>query len=126
AGPGSAFVSSLLTRLEALMISTVATRFMGLVLGLCLCSGLFTAEVMAQTATVTGTVTDASDGLPLGGANVLLTSDGSTLISGAATDPDGNYRIADIAPGSYVLVARFVGYQEIAEQVTLAAGQELE
>lgn len=99
---------------------------MGLVLGLCLCSGLFTAEVMAQTATVTGTVTDASDGLPLGGANVLLTSDGSTLISGAATDPDGNYRIADIAPGSYVLVARFVGYQEIAEQVTLAAGQELE
>ncbi|EAQ99730.1 SusC/RagA family TonB-linked outer membrane protein [Maribacter sp. HTCC2170] len=45
--------------------------------------------MIAQTKTVSGTVTDASDGSPLPGVNVLV--QGTT--NGAQTDFDGNYSI---------------------------------
>lgn len=107
------------------MFLTPLTRVLRLALGLCLVFGILTPAAFSQTASVRGTVTDASDGLPLGGANVILTTDGSTLISGGATDIDGVYQISNVTPGSYIIVARFVGYEEQAEQITLAAGQTL-
>jgi len=59
--------------------------------------------LLAQSKTVTGTVTDATDGSPLPGVNVLV--QGTT--TGSQTDFDGNYSI-EAASGD-VLVFSFLG-----------------
>lgn len=58
------------------------------------------------TGQLSGTVRDAQTGETLPGANILI--DGTT--QGASTDMDGGYRIIGIRPGTYTLVASFVGY----------------
>jgi TonB-linked SusC/RagA family outer membrane protein len=59
---------------------------------------LGTHPLLAQSKTVTGTVTDASDGSPLPGVNVL--EEGTT--NGTQTDFDGNYSI-DAEEGNVLL-----------------------
>lgn len=77
-----------------------------------------------QTAALTGHVTDAGENLPLSGANVLLLdAENDALVTGGATDSDGRYSITGIAPGSYTLAVRFVGFQEVRRSVTLAEGE---
>lgn len=68
-----------------------------------------------QTQKITGSVTDASTGEPVIGANVII--EGTTL--GTVTDINGNFTIDVPGPNS-VLVISFLGY--ISEKVT-AGGQ---
>ena len=86
---------------------------------------LSVTAVRAQgRASLSGRVTDAAEGFPLAGANVvLLDQQANNMISGAATDNDGRYRITEIEPGAYVLAIRFVGYREERVQLTLTAGE---
>ncbi|MEM1126353.1 MAG: TonB-dependent receptor [Bacteroidota bacterium] len=74
-----------------------------------------------QRATLTGIVTDANDGGPLTGANVIL--DGTSF--GSASDLEGRYTISGLEPGTYTVVVRYIGYDETQEMVTLSAGQTL-
>ena len=60
----------------------------------------------AQEVSIRGTVVDEF-GYPLAGAEVLLVD---TLL-GAQTDIDGIYIISGVAPGSYNLSVRFLGYE---------------
>ncbi|MEZ4699989.1 MAG: TonB-dependent receptor [Rhodothermales bacterium] len=77
-----------------------------------------------QTGSVTGVVTDATDGQALGGANVILTRAGQAgLAGGAAANIDGMYLISNVQPGTYTVTVRFVGYNEAQFSVTVAAGQ---
>jgi hypothetical protein len=63
---------------------------------------------LAQSSgTVRGTITD-NEGAPLFGAIVRVMDD-STYITGASTDPDGNYTIKDITPGYYDLEVAYTG-----------------
>ncbi len=79
--------------------------------------------VAAQQATLSGTITDAGDGSSLPGANVILTVQGQTdVAAGAATNSNGTYSIR-VAPGSYVVTVRFIGYGDQSEIITLTAGQ---
>ncbi|WP_209403133.1 SusC/RagA family TonB-linked outer membrane protein [Pseudozobellia sp. WGM2] len=64
---------------------------------------LGTIPLLAQNETVTGTVTDATDGFPLPGVNVLV--QGTT--NGTQTDFDGNYSI-EAAEGD-ILVFSYLG-----------------
>lgn len=77
------------------------------------------APVRAQTAVLTGTVRDAA-GAPLPGASVVLA--GTTR--GAAADADGRFRIEQLAPGAYRVVATMLGYTSAVEPVRLAEGLE--
>ncbi len=80
---------------------------------------LFTPPVAAQsTGTLAGTVTDAETGDPLPGVNVVL----SEIDRGAATGPDGQFTLRDVAEGTYALEARFVGYTTVARTVDVTAG----
>jgi iron complex outermembrane receptor protein len=83
------------------------------------------SEVVAQqAASISGVVLDAETGEPLAGANVLALRPGTTsMVTGSATDIDGNYRLSGLAAGTYDIVARFVGFQEQRQSVTLAAGE---
>jgi len=69
---------------------------------------------------VVGTIKDARTGQGLNGANVMLEETGQ----GAAADAEGNFRLPTIQPGSYTLIASFVGYRTIFEKVAVAPGEE--
>jgi Carboxypeptidase regulatory-like domain len=66
---------------------------------------------LRRTRPLTGTVLAEPDGQPLRGALVVADAldqgnDGGSAVTGA----DGSYSIADVAPGSYGLVATYQGY----------------
>ena len=82
-----------------------------------LMSLLFTGSLYAQQSTIAGVVTDASDGEPLIGANVLVK--GTTV--GAITDLDGRFTI-NVPDGKKVLVVSSIGYQ--TQDVTLTPHQK--
>jgi len=84
--------------------------------------GLFVtgqSQLYAQSSgTVRGTVTEASSGEALIGANITVL--GTTR--GTVSDVDGRYSIS-LAPGSYTLRASFVSYTSQTLTVTVTAGQ---
>jgi TonB-dependent receptor len=75
-------------------------------------------------STIEGTVRDAQTGEPLPGANVVLVS----TSMGASTNLTGQYEIRNVSPGSYILRATYIGYQnkEIAIRVGDAETQKQE
>ncbi len=58
------------------------------------------------TGKITGHVRDAADREPLIGANVLI--EGTTL--GASVDMDGYFFIINVPPGTYTVIASYIGY----------------
>lgn len=78
-------------------------------------SGLLYA---GTTGKIRGKVTDKDSGAPMPGVNIVLA--GTSL--GATTDPDGQYLILNITPGTYTVRASMIGYQTVAfEEVTVRA-----
>ncbi|MDX2413996.1 MAG: TonB-dependent receptor [Bacteroidales bacterium] len=69
--------------------------------------------VLAQEMTVTGTVTDAADGLPIPGVNVLLKG----TFAGTSTDVEGKYELK--ASEGDVITFSFLGYHQ--KEVTLGS-----
>lgn len=96
-------------------MSNIATR------SLCVCVLLLACVSLAaaQGREVSGTVTDASSGLPLPGVNIVL--QGTT--TGTTTDIDGQYRLQ--VPGNdAVLVYSFVGY--LPQEITVGDQQVID
>ena len=79
-------------------------------------------SAFAQTGTIRGFITDASDGQPIPGVNVILTNGAGALL-GSATDTDGFYAISRVTAGDYDLRASFVGFVDYEQQITIVAGQ---
>ena len=109
--PGSGFLSredskNTNPKLFISMNKLIIKRLMLLVAGV-LISGI----VFAQQITVTGKVTDATDGLPIPGANILVK--GST--TGTSTGLDGDFSIQ--APEGAVLTVSFIGY--LTQEITI-------
>jgi len=75
----------------------------------------------AQLGAIRGRVTDAQTGEALPGANVFLLN----TVYGAATDASGFYLIRNVVPGTYTLVARYVGYQEFRQSVRVTPGDTI-
>lgn len=73
---------------------------------------------LSQQQKVSGTVTDASTGEPVAGANVLI--EGTTI--GMVTNTDGKFAMDVPGPGS-VLVISFLGYN--TERIPLSGQSEL-
>ncbi|MDZ7374643.1 MAG: TonB-dependent receptor [candidate division KSB1 bacterium] len=69
---------------------------------------------------VSGRVFDAKTGEPLASANVVLAG----TMRGAATDVSGNFRIAGLRPGNYVLRVTMIGYDPATLSVTVEEGRE--
>jgi TonB-dependent receptor len=92
-------------------------RILGAIIGLFL-----TATGLAQTGSISGTVTE----IPLSGAKGLVIGAIITVDStkkGAATDFDGKYKVA-IAPGVYSVTCRYFGYEPVTiTGVKVVAGQ---
>ena len=86
-----------------------------LLLGLFLTPGI----ALAQTGSLSGTITDSESGDPLPGANIIVVE----LGSGAATDIDGNYTITGIPVGSYTVRTTFIGFKSDEQAYSISAGQ---
>lgn len=71
--------------------------------------------VIAQH-TVSGTVTDASTGDALPGANVVLV--GTNM--GAAAASDGSYTVTNVPAGSYTITASVIGYADASQSVDVS------
>ncbi len=67
--------------------------------------------ILAQEATLSGTVSDVS-GAPIPFANVILYKMDQVVVKGAITDDNGKYTISSIDQGTYLIKVSFVGYTE--------------
>jgi len=75
-----------------------------------------------QLSILKGKVIDNTSGLGLAFANVLLQNKEGKLIKNTVTDVDGKFTIKTITPGTYNVVADYVGYEIIkVEKVVLTA-----
>lgn len=85
-----------------------------------------TYEVSAQTLsqTIRGTVIDKITHAPLFGANIIIAE--SNPLLGAASDPDGIFRIAKVPVGKHTLKVTYLGYKErLIPNVVVNSGKEV-
>ena len=75
--------------------------------------------MLAQTL-VSGVVKESEENLPLPSANVFL--EGTQ--TGTITDLNGEFRLP-LDPGSYTIVASYMGYESQQQEVTLQEGQNV-
>lgn len=68
-----------------------------------------TTCAMAQSGTLSGTITEEGTGEPAPFANIVIES-GGTVVAGGVTDFDGLYSIKPIAPGQYTVKISFIGF----------------
>ncbi len=80
--------------------------------------GLTSSALSAQTGQITGTVTNAATGGPLGEVQVFLV--GQDL--GALTRADGRYLILNVPAGTYDLTAQRIGFGSVTQSVTVTSG----
>jgi outer membrane receptor protein involved in Fe transport len=73
----------------------------------------------AQQAEIKGIVTDAVDGAPLAGVNIILDTNG-----GVASDQDGRYSIK-VTPGQHILTYRFIGYKVEKKTIAPKSGESI-
>lgn len=72
-----------------------------------------------ENASINGYITDQQTGETLLAANVAL----AEINRGTSSNNSGYYTITDIPPGSYTLVATYIGYQRYEREVTLDDGE---
>jgi iron complex outermembrane receptor protein len=80
-------------------------------------AGALCTLLMAQDATLQGTITEQGTGQTLIGVNVTHAPG-----KGAATGVDGTYRVT-LPPGEHTITFSFVGYSTLRETITLAPGE---
>ena len=71
---------------------------------------------------VRGKVLDGKDQSPLIGANAVLVHLPDSVRTGTAVGTDGGFQLDGVAPGRYLFVASYVGYQDQRQPLTVAAG----
>ncbi|NOY77159.1 MAG: TonB-dependent receptor plug domain-containing protein, partial [Calditrichaeota bacterium] len=72
-----------------------------------------------STGKIQGVVKDDATGQPLPGANIVIK--GTSM--GAATNLKGHYFILNVPPGTYTLVARYIGYETKTAKVRVLPNQ---
>jgi hypothetical protein len=68
---------------------------------------IFTVSVFPQTGSIIGKVTDEKTNETLPGVNIILKG----TYYGAATDINGNFKIASITPGTYTVEVSLIGFK---------------
>ena len=72
-----------------------------------------------QSGSIGGTVTDASN-QPIPFVSISI----SSTTQGSVADMDGNYLIKQVKPGTYNVVASFIGYTSVTQQVSISEGKQ--
>ncbi|HKJ92905.1 MAG TPA: carboxypeptidase-like regulatory domain-containing protein, partial [Longimicrobiales bacterium] len=80
---------------------------------------LSAGAVVAQTGTITGTVTNSENGQPLQGAQISVV--GTSL--GTLSQETGRYMLLNVPTGRRTLRVEYIGYASTTVQVSVQAGQ---
>ena len=91
------------------------------ILLLSLTVSLIALTSLAQTGTLKGTITDKKSGETLPGVNIIV--QGTTI--GVASDIDGNYVIDNVPAGQQTILASFIGFESVSNEVMVEAGKSL-
>lgn len=78
---------------------------------------LFSVALSAQQSVIFGKVLDDA-GSPLPGAYVSI-SQNDLEVKAEVADADGRFRIEEVAVGTYILRVKFLGFQDIEQEVVL-------
>src|SRR5262249_36162774 len=74
------------------------------------------------TATISGTVVDASGAL-IAEASIQVRNTGTGIVQTTASDGEGRYRVADLVIGDYEVQAAKAGFQTVVHRgITLSVG----
>ncbi len=76
----------------------------------------------SQSGSIIGKVSDASDGSPLWGTNILLV--GTSI--GTTTNQEGKYKLINLPEGESIIVFRYLGYSPDSIKVNVTSGKTLE
>jgi len=69
--------------------------------------------MQAQSLFISGQLTDQSN-QPVPFANIILLQPAdSSLIAGATSDPDGNFKIENIQPGNFIIKISYLGFDDV-------------
>lgn len=84
------------------------------------------ANLLAQTETgqLTGAVTDPT-GAAVPAAKITVRSAGTGLTRAVTTSSDGNYTVANLLPGEYVVTVQAVGFAKAERRVGVAVGSRV-
>jgi len=87
---------------------------------------LLGGRLLAQStfATITGTATDPS-GAPVAAVNIEARATATNYVYNALTNEQGQYTIANLRDGTYVLRARAAGFQEFAVDNIVLTGLDI-
>src|SRR5262245_32315623 len=103
------------------------TRVYATVLSLlivCIFANVTRVNAQAVTATILGTINDAS-GAAIPGATVLIKNVATGITQTASSDEQGRYRVADLGIGEYELQASKPGFQTIIRKnIVLTVGSQ--
>ncbi|MCY4226017.1 MAG: TonB-dependent receptor [Bacteroidetes bacterium] len=105
-------------------MSSIRTRWNRFIVLVGVCLFWLPTQLQAQTSSVRGFVTDASDGQPLQGVNIAL-RDVSGSLRGSVADDDGFFIVVRLQPGQWFLQASFIGYETYADTLHLSDEQTL-
>ncbi|MGM0545535.1 MAG: TonB-dependent receptor [Bacteroidota bacterium] len=72
-----------------------------------------------QSASVNGYVSDSETGETLISANIAV----KDSPKGSSTNTSGYFTLTDLSPGTYTIVASYVGYQRYEKEITLEPGE---
>ena len=81
---------------------------------------VFPTLLLAQTGTITGTVTESRANQPVGGARVQALS-ATTVVAATQSRDDGTFRLT-VPAGAYTVVVNRIGYSPGNTAVTVTAG----
>lgn len=79
----------------------------------------------AQTFSLKGEVTDKNRQAISYASIALLKPDSTTLVGGTISDDNGQFTLADVKPGNYVISVSFMGYKSHKELIKVASSQTL-
>lgn len=72
-----------------------------------------------QSASVNGYISDAESGETLISANIAL----KNSPKGTSSNTSGYFTLTDLSPGTYTVVATYIGYQRFEKEIMLEAGE---
>ncbi|MGF1554961.1 TonB-dependent receptor [Paucihalobacter sp.] len=78
------------------------------------------STIFSQNGNIKGVVTDAF-GLFVPGANILIES----INKGSISDENGNYLILGVPEGTYEVVVKYLGFEDVTMQIVVTAGQTI-
>src|SRR6266702_2822053 len=83
-------------------------------------AGIASAEPVAESRGLRGTVQDTSGAL-IAGAEVIVTTQGGDTVAQGSTDNSGGFHFADLPPGSYSIDISKEGFREVRQSVRIGS-----